>query len=119
MSDKQDETEVKNAPDEEAAKQTDGQTGNKNFVCLYVAIGCFAVACILLALSFFIRGAGVYMLIASMLSSLACASFLNAQKRRGENKVCKILRIVNYVVMGAAILVVVVGMGVTSASKQQ
>ena len=44
---------------------------------------------------------------------------LNAQKRRGENKVCKILRIVNYVVMGAAILVVVVGMGVTSASKQQ
>lgn len=98
--------------------QPDGDDGGKkNLVCFYVAIGCFVLGCILFALSFVIRGAGVYMLIASMISELAAVSFLNGQKKYGVNTACKVIRILSYVVMAAAIIVVVIGMSVTATAK--
>ena len=92
---------------------------NGSFWCLYVAIGCFAVGCVLFALSFIltvaIKGAGVYLLIASMILELAAASFLNAQKRKKETTLCKVIKVLSYVVMGAAIIVVVIGMSIVNA----
>lgn len=91
--------------------------GKKSFICFYVAIGCFALGCVLLALSFFIKGAGVYLIISSMISELASVSFLNAQKRHGENTACKVIRILSYAVMVAGIIIVVIGMSVTASAK--
>ncbi len=87
----------------------DKNTEKPTFTLLYVAIGCFAAACILFGLSFFIYGAGVYMLIASMTCSLAAMSFVNAQKRKAANKLCKIIQILSYVIMFAAVAVFVIG----------
>ena len=95
---------------------------NKNnekptFTLLYVAIGCFAAACLTFALSFFIYGAGVYLLIASLTFSLAAMSFINAQKRKATNKLCKVIQILSYVIMFAALAVFVIGAGFGSTSK--
>lgn len=88
-----------------------------SFIFLYIAIGCFAVGALLLALSFFIKGAGVYMLIACMISELAAVSFLNGQKRKGENTACRVIRILSYVIMAAALIICVIGVSVTQPSK--
>lgn len=101
----------------ETIENTPGENGKKNLLFLYIAIGCFAAGCVLLGISFAVKGAGVYMLIASMISELAAVSFLNAQKRNGENLACKIIRILSYVVMVAAIIIVVIGMSVSSSAK--
>lgn len=93
------------------------EQGPKNFTLLYVAIGCFAVACILLVLAFVINGAGVYLLIASMLCSLAAMSFINGQKRRATNKLCKIFQILSYVIMFAALAVFVIGASMANSAK--
>ena len=85
------------------------EEGKKSFTLLYVAMGCFAAACILFGLSFVIYGAGVYMLIASMTCALAAMSFVNAQKRKAVNKLCKIVQILSYVIMFAAGAVFVIG----------
>lgn len=85
------------------------EEGVKSFTLLYVAIGCFAVACVLFALAFLIKGAGVYMLISSTVLSLAAVSFINGQKRRAVNKLCKIFQILSYVVMIAALAVIIIG----------
>ncbi len=85
------------------------EEGEKNFTLLYVAIGCFAASFVLFALSFFISGAGVYLLIASMTCSLAAMSFINAQKRKAVNKLCKIFQILSYVIMFAAVAIFVWG----------
>ncbi|MDE6374103.1 MAG: hypothetical protein K2L72_06340 [Clostridia bacterium] len=106
-------------------KKTDAQPetneelpqGKKAFVCLYIAIGCLAAGCILLALSFFIKGFGVHMLIASMIAELASVSFLNGQKRRAPVKAGFALTIISYVVMAAALIVFVVGIGVANSAK--
>ena len=101
---------------EKPAEETT-QEGAKSFTLLYVAMGCFAAACILFALSFFIYGAGVYMLIASLTCSLAAVSFVNGQKRRATSKLCKVLQIFSYIVMFAALAVFVIGAGFGSASN--
>ena len=93
------------------------EEGAKSFTLLYIAIGCFAVACILFALAFVISGAGVYMLIVSMITSLAAVSFINGQKRRATNKLCKIIQILSYAVMIAAVAVFVIGTATVNASK--
>lgn len=85
------------------------ENGVKNFTLLYIAIGCFAVSCVLFALAFVIKYAGVYMLIASMICSLASVSFLNGQKRRAYNKFCFVLRILSYAIMLAALAVFIIG----------
>ena len=108
-----------NKDDKNTEKTTEETTteGAKSFTLLYIAIGCFAAACILFGLSFFIYGAGVYMLIASLTCSLAAVSFVNGQKRKVTNKLCKVLQILSYIVMFAALAVFVIGAGFGSASN--
>ena len=84
---------------------------------MYIAMGCFAVGCILLGLSFVIKGVGVHLLIASMVSELTSVTFLNAQKRRVETKACKVIRILSYVVMAVALIIFVVGAGFGQTNK--
>lgn len=92
-------------------------TENPTFTLLYIAIGCFAVACVLFALAFLISGAGVYMLIASMTCALAAMSFINAQKRKATNKLCKIIQILSYVILFAAVAVFVIGASVAGTQN--
>lgn len=98
--------------------QTDDQPqGKKAFLCLYIAIGCLAAGCILFALSFVIKGFGVHMLIASMIAELAAVSFLNGQKKRTPVKVGFALTIISYVIIAAALIVFVVGIGIANTAK--
>ncbi|MDE6791357.1 MAG: hypothetical protein K2J61_06505 [Clostridia bacterium] len=98
-------------------EQTEENGGKSSLICFYIAIACFAVGCVLFGISFAIKGAGVYLLISSMISELASVTFLNAQKRHGENKACKIIRILSYVVMAAGIIVFVVGTVLSASAK--
>ncbi|MCM1546466.1 MAG: hypothetical protein NC033_05460 [Clostridiales bacterium] len=98
-------------------KDEQPEEGNKNFTLLYVAIGCFAAACVLFALAFVISGAGVYMLIASMICALAAVSFINGQKRKASNTLCKVMQILSYVVMIAALAVFIFGASVSGTAK--
>ena len=97
--------------------QTEENGGKKSFVCLYVAIGCFALGCVLLALSFFIKGAGVYLIISSLISELASVSFLNGQKKHGVNTACKVIRILSYAVMVIGLIIVIIGMSIAASAK--
>lgn len=108
-----------NNDDKNTEKPTEETTqeGAKSFTLLYVAMGCFAAACILFALSFFIYGAGVYLLIASLTCSLAAMSFVNGQKRKATNKLCKVLQILSYIIMFAAVAVFVWGTATVNAAK--
>ncbi|MCM1437603.1 MAG: hypothetical protein NC131_00125 [Roseburia sp.] len=105
--------------DKQLKNEEQPEEGAKNFTFMYVAIGCFAAACILFALAFLIKNAGVYMLIASLISSLAAVSFLNAQKRKSYNTVCKVIKILSYVVMIAALAVFVIGAAVSGTARAQ
>ena len=102
---------------EDKNTQETNEEGAKSFTLLYIAIGCFAVAGVLFALAFVIKGAGVYMLIASMVTSLAAVSFINGQKRKATNKLCKIMQILSYVVMIAALAVFIIGASMAGAAK--
>lgn len=121
----QEETEETNVAEEnkdEAAAQPaeeskPEESGKKSLICFYIAIGCFALGCVLFGISFAIKGAGVYLLISSMISSLASVSFLNAQKKYGENAACNVIRILSYLVMTAALIVFVIGMSVSASAK--
>ena len=104
-----------NKDDKNTEQQSDEDA--KNFTLLYVAIGCFAVSCITFALAFLIKYAGVYMLIASLLCSLAAVSFLNGQKRKAYNTLCKVLRILSYVIMVAALAVFIIGASLAGSAK--
>ena len=101
----------------EEKSEVNAGEGAKNFTLLYVAIGCLAVSCIAFALAFIIKNAGVYMLIASLLCSLASVSFLNAQKRKAYNKLCLVIRILSYVIMVAALAVFVIGASLAGTAK--
>lgn len=101
-------------PVEESKPEESGKT---SLVYFYIAIGCFALGCVLFGISFAIKGAGVYLLISSMISTLASVSFLNAQKKHGETAACKVIRILSYVVMAAALIVFVIGMSVSASAK--
>ncbi|MDE7076182.1 MAG: hypothetical protein K2O62_02545 [Clostridia bacterium] len=103
--------------EEKTEAQTEENGGKNSLICFYIAIACFAVGCVLLGISFAIKGAGVYLLISSMISELACVSFLNGQKKHGENKACKIIRFLSYGVMAAGIIVFVIGMSVSASAK--
>lgn len=114
------ETEETNEASEnkyEAAAQPAEESGKKNLVYFYIAIGCFALGCVLFGISFAIKGAGVYLLISSMISTLASVSFLNAQKKHGETAACRVIRFLSYVVMAAALIVFVIGMSVSASAK--
>lgn len=103
--------------EEEKNTEETTEEGAKNFTLLYVAIGCFAAACITFALAFFIYGAGIYFLIASLTCSLAAVSFINGQKRKATNTLCKVLQILSYIVMFAALAVFIIGASVSSAAQ--
>ena len=90
-------------------QETEQTPQEKNFLFFYIAIGCFAVGCLLFGLAFAIKNAGTYMLFASMISQLACVTFLNAQKKKYHFLWVKILRVASYVVMGAALAIVIIG----------
>lgn len=112
MSEQQD-----NTPRESNSSQTEQQNGKPDFLFMYIAIGCMLAGIVLFALSFFITGAGVYLIIASMISELASVSFLNAQKRKAYSTACKVVRVISYAVMLACVGVVIAGMVVTSTNK--
>lgn len=96
-----------NTPD---ADNAGGQgEGGKSLLFFFIALGCLAAGALLFGLAFAIKGAGTYMLIASMFSTLACATFLNAQKRRYNFKAVMPVRIVCYAVMIAALIVFMLG----------
>lgn len=103
-------------------EETPAEEGEKNFRLLYVAIGCFAAACLLFALALgltaakVIVGKGVYLLIASMICALAAMSFINGQKRRCVNKLCKIMQVLNYVILFANLAVFVIGVSMAKAA---
>ena len=103
--------------DEEKKTEENTEVQNKSFLFLYIAIGCFAAGLILFVLSFFIKGAGVYFIISAMICELAAVSFINAQKRKANNKLCFVFTILSYVVMAAALAVFIAGMSVGSANK--
>ncbi len=86
----------------------DGQGDGKR-THFYIALGAFAVGLIMFVLAFCIKGAGTYLLFGSMLCELAGVSFLNAQKKHDYFTACKALRVACYVVMCAALAVVLVG----------
>lgn len=103
-------------------KEQSTEQGKKSFVCLFIAMGCFAAGFLLLALSIILPFAGVknvsvHLLIASMISELAAVSFINAQKRKVETKACKLFTILSYVVMGIALLIFVIGLSTVNAAK--
>ena len=104
-------------PEAGEEEKTEKDNGKNKFLCMYIAIGCFAAGCVLFALSFLIKGAGVYLLISSMIAELASVSFLNGQKRRVETSACKLIRILSYVVMAAGLLVFIIGMSVSGANN--
>ncbi len=98
-------------------------TGYKKWLCLYIAIGCFAAGVILFALAIGltlggIKNVGVYLIIASMMCELAAISFLNAQKRYATNKACTVIRVLSYAVMLAGLVFVLVGMGLSASQKE-
>jgi len=86
----------------------------KNYIFFFIAIGCFAVGALLFGLAFAIKNAGTYMLFASMISELASVTFLNAQKKKYDFKWILIVRIASYVVMGAALVIVIFGLSVAA-----
>lgn len=107
-----------NKDNKNAQKST--EEGEKNFTLLYVAAGCFAAACVLFALAIIlplanVKGISVYMLIASMVTSLAAVSFINGQKRKATNKLCKIFLILGYVIMFASVAVFIIGSATVNA----
>ena len=92
------------------------------FTLLYIATGCFAVAFVLFALSIIlplvnVNGASVYLLIASMITALASVSFINGQKRRATNKLCKVIHVLSYIFMIAGIALFILGTATVTASK--
>ncbi|MDE7163378.1 MAG: hypothetical protein K2O44_04790 [Clostridia bacterium] len=112
---KEESTEVSTEAQPEAQPEENG--GKNSLLCFYIAAVCFALGCVLFGISFAIKGAGVYLLISSMISELACVSFLNGQKKHGEIKACKIIRILSYIVMAAGIIVFVIGMSLSASAK--
>ena len=95
-----------NPNDKDNGEQPDGQ---KDYVFFWIAVACFAVGVVLFALAFLIKNAGTTLLIASMFSELACATFLNAQKKRYNFLWVKIARVACYIIMGAALAVFIMG----------
>ena len=104
-------TEINSQTDKKSSQpaQTDGQGEAKNFTLMFIALGCLVVGAIIFALSFFIKGAGVYLIIASMIFALACSSFLNGQKRRAYSNACKVIMVLSYALMIACVAVVLTG----------
>lgn len=101
----------KNKPRNEINEQTPQE---KNYIFFFIAIGCFAVGALLFGLAFAIKNAGTYMLFASMISELASVTFLNAQKKKYDFKWILIVRIASYVIMGAALVIVIFGLSVAA-----
>lgn len=86
----------------------------KSLTFFFVALGCLVGGALLFGLAFAIPGAGTYMLFASMFSELACATFLNAQKRKYNFKWVMVTRIICYAIMVAAIAIVLLGISVAA-----
>ena len=103
----------KNAPTE----QNEQTPQEKSYLFFYISLGCLAVGALLFGLAFAIKGAGTYLLIASMVSELASVTFLNAQKRRYVFKWIMVARIASYIVMGAALLVFTFGAAIVNIGK--
>lgn len=111
--------------DNQTQQQEEQQEVNpKNYMIhFYIALGAFIVATILLVLAivftFSIKnGIGVYFLISSMVASLAAASFLNAMKQRGGvGKLRTVFVILNYIVMGVALVIFIAGTASNAAAK--
>lgn len=102
--------------------QAPEEEGVKDFKLLYVAIGCFAVSTVLLGLavglSFVISNIGIYLLISSMVLALAAVSFINGQKRKATNTLCKVIQILSYAVMIAGLALFIFGASVSGLQKQ-
>ena len=99
------------------AEETNAENGAKNFTLMFIALGCLIAGLILFIMSFFIKGAGVSLLVASMISALACASVLNGQKRRAYSTACKVMRVACYVLMVACVGVVIAGTVTVNTQK--
>lgn len=97
-----------NQPQEEQTPQ------EKNYLFFYISIVCFAVGALLFGLAFAIKNAGTYMLFASMISELASVTFLNAQKKKYDFKWIMVLRVASYVIMGAALVIVIFGISIAA-----
>lgn len=110
-------SENKNNKDEQKVQDLQEQEENakKIKIYFYISLGCFIVGCILFALvlvfTFAVKnGTAVYFIIASMVSELASVSFLNAMKQKGyDGKLRMIFVILSYIVMGAALIIFLMG----------
>ncbi len=81
----------------------------KNYTYFFIALAGFVAGAICFGISFAVKGAGLYLLIASMFCELGCATFLNAQKRKYNFPLVMAVRVACYAVMIAAILIVIIG----------
>ena len=70
----------------------------------YIALGAFALAVIMLGLSF-IPALGVYMLISSVLMELIALSFLNTQKKKENFKAVTYMTIAAYILLGVSVAI--------------
>lgn len=90
----------------------------KNYLFFFISAGCFALGALSFILAFVlsiaIKGIGTYLLFASMICELASVTFLNAQKRKYNFKWIMVLRVASYVIMGAALVIVIFGLSVAA-----
>ena len=98
---------------DENANAPDGK--RTAFYCALVAVIISAVALVLAFVPMPFSG-GVYFLIASALSSLACAAFLNTKKRHSYFTACKVVRICAYVLF-ALVMLTFLGAAIYSGIK--
>lgn len=101
----------KNAQPQPQEEQTPQE---KNYLFFFISAGCFAVGALLLGLAFAIKNAGTYLLYASMICELASVTFLNAQKRKYNFKWILALRVASYVIMGAGLVIVILGISLAA-----
>lgn len=89
--------------------EQNGENQEKNYTFFFIALAGFVAGALCFGLAFAIKGAGTYLLFASMFCELGCATFLNAQKKRYKFIWIMVLRVASYIIMAAAIIIVIAG----------
>lgn len=116
MSENKDDKDLNKKDLQNTDGKPDGEEDKKNAaIYFFIALGCFAVGCVLFALAMVFtfavkNGTAYYFIIATMISELAAVSFLNAQKKKGgDGKLRFAFVILSYIVMGAALVIFLMG----------
>lgn len=121
MSENKDDKDLKNSNEEE---QSENEDNKKNAtIYFFISLGCFILGCVLFTLAMVFtfavkNGTAYYFIIATMISELASVSFLNAMKKKGgDGKVRFVFVILSYIVMGAALIIFLMGTVASGIAK--